>query len=270
VERLTVLAHSASDYAAMARAPSLARVGTLDLRRNNCGPAGARALANSPRLTDLCGLVLAKNGLGRQGLAALTGSEHLTGLVHLDLEDNGLDPASVGLLGDWPERHDLFRLSLKDNPLGGNVLNRLLDGGPPERLRALNLSNTGTVLADVLALSAAEMPLRELDLSRNAGVDASCLDALFRAVWIGELERLDLGYTGMSADVAYRIGERELPRLRELVLTGVPCRGGSIEDLARSPRLPALKLIDVRSSGYDGDRTRAEQAKKRGVTIRYR
>jgi len=75
--------------AAIAAAPSAAKLHTLSLGFAGLGPAGARALAQSTLLTSVTTLNLEGNDIGDDGAQALAGSKALAGLRVLKLGDSG-------------------------------------------------------------------------------------------------------------------------------------------------------------------------------------
>ena len=269
VERLTVLCTSSSDLDAMAQAPPLGHVGTLDLRRNVLRKRGAQALARSPILTDLCGLVLSKTSLGRMGLEAITGSPYLTGLARLEMDDNSLDAASMVLLGRWPGKANLIRLSLAGNAVGDGMA-ALLGGERWERLRELSLRDCNLTGAALAALAAAPLRLHQLDLSQNLQIDSACLPGLLSARWLGSLERLDLSYTIVGLEGIRALADCErLGGLRHLSYSGQALAPDSLRSIIHSPHLKNLRCLDVRLSGNRFSQGLLEAARQRGLTILY-
>jgi uncharacterized protein (TIGR02996 family) len=269
VERLTVLCTSSADLDAMAQAPPLGQIGTLDLRRNVLRKRGAQALARSPMLTDLCGLILSKTSLGLTGLGEIVSSPYLNGLVRLELDGNGLGAMSMGQLGLWPGKGNLLRLSLGENRLGGGIA-ALVDGEGWQRLRELSLRESHLDGGDLSALAAAPLGLRQLDLSRNVGIDSPGLLGLLSAKWLGSLERLDLSYTTVADDGMQALTECErLTGLRHLSFSGLRLHDRTVRSIISSPHLKSLRCLDLRLSGYQLSRDLLDAARERGLTILY-
>jgi len=55
---------------------------------NQIGYEGAEALANAPHLSNLTTLNLGRNQIGANGIKALFNGSHLTNLTELNLEEN--------------------------------------------------------------------------------------------------------------------------------------------------------------------------------------
>jgi uncharacterized protein (TIGR02996 family) len=109
------------DARALAAAPWLAGLTTLDLHRNRLGPEGVAALVSSPHLTSLRTLDLSENQLGEDGLRALAASLCLAGVRRLLLRENGLGGQTAAILASSPHLGQLRHLSLATNALGSTT-----------------------------------------------------------------------------------------------------------------------------------------------------
>lgn len=105
----------ADGMAALAAAPHLGRLTTLDLARNDVADAGTVALAGAPWLAGLRRLNLEENGLSDVGVAALAASPGASGLVRLALGRNGITDAGVRALAASPHLAGLQWLGLHRN-----------------------------------------------------------------------------------------------------------------------------------------------------------
>ncbi len=90
---------------AIADTPNATQMRVLDFRENRLGDRGAIALAQSPHLRSLVHLDLANNLIEDDGAMALAESAALTGLICLDLGGNLITPAIARRLREhWGER----------------------------------------------------------------------------------------------------------------------------------------------------------------------
>jgi uncharacterized protein (TIGR02996 family) len=96
----------------LAASPLLTNVHTLNLERNQVGPAGARALAVSPYASGLIDLNLSHNSIDPEGMIALAQSETLTSLRRLDLEFNPIGDRGVEALAGSALLQRLVNLNL--------------------------------------------------------------------------------------------------------------------------------------------------------------
>ena len=93
----------------------MAATGSLDLRRVEMGPAGARSLAESPSLADVETLVLDGNSVGDAGLTALAGSPYAKRLKVLSLRENRISDDGTRALARSPVMATLRVLDLTGN-----------------------------------------------------------------------------------------------------------------------------------------------------------
>jgi uncharacterized protein (TIGR02996 family) len=103
----------------------MAATGTLDLRRVEMGPAGARAIAESPSLADVETLVLDQNSVGDAGLTAIAGSPHAKRLKVLSLRENRISDDGTRALARSPVMETLRVLDLTGNIITQPARDRL-------------------------------------------------------------------------------------------------------------------------------------------------
>ena len=90
----------------LSRHPAVAKVESLDLRKNMIGDLGLEAIAHSPQLKNLRKLDLRNNQITRVGMESLSKSKTLTQLEELDLRVNKLGrrwEEKLQQLGDFPQ-----------------------------------------------------------------------------------------------------------------------------------------------------------------------
>jgi uncharacterized protein (TIGR02996 family) len=140
--------------AALAAAPHLAHIASLDLSGADLDDAAIRTLAASPHLGRLRRLDLGNNRLGDAGAAALSRAPWLDGLTELDLRNNEFTGVGAAELLTRLDPARLRRLDLYGNSLGREGLRRWLAWrddrpatGPPPRV----LNSLGMELARVPA-----------------------------------------------------------------------------------------------------------------------
>jgi uncharacterized protein (TIGR02996 family) len=177
----------------LANSPYLGSLTHLDLSSNNLRDAGARSIAESPYLTRLTVLDLAGNDIGGPGLKALAASGNLSRLATLDLAGNFIGSESVQALADSPHLGRLAQLDLSDAHLGGDSIRALATSANLGRLRTLLLQQNqlGDSGVKALAQSPHLKRLATLNLHLNrigkAGAEALAATPSWR-----HLRKLDL------------------------------------------------------------------------------
>jgi uncharacterized protein (TIGR02996 family) len=142
-EGVRLIGVSSAHLAALADAPQLQALASLDLGGNDLDDDAARALALSPHLGRLTRLGLANNRIGGRGVRALAKSPHLGRLTWLDLRNNWLlqrNAPDLRPLLDSPLGRRLRRLDLHGADLDRRTAQEYAqwraerDGDPPRRL----------------------------------------------------------------------------------------------------------------------------------------
>ena len=87
--------------AKLLQSPHLARIQSLNLRRNALGDAEVAALAASPHLANLRWLELGINKLGAAGLEALAASRNLPRLGYVGLATNAIPDPMPQHADEW-------------------------------------------------------------------------------------------------------------------------------------------------------------------------
>ena len=118
VEEAAFRPDPSADPAALAAAPSLARLRALILAYVGLGDAGAALLLESPFLGRLTELSLAGNGLSGATVALIAAAPRLAGLVALDLRDNALGDDAATTLAASPHLTGLRTLQMVNTQLG--------------------------------------------------------------------------------------------------------------------------------------------------------
>jgi uncharacterized protein (TIGR02996 family) len=113
----------------LVRAPVFARMAERDraivLRNVEMGPVGAKALADAPALRHVHTLDLERNAIGDTGLAELATSPHLVNLRELLLRDNRIGGHGPAVLAQSPLMATLRVLDLNDNIVTVDCQDRL-------------------------------------------------------------------------------------------------------------------------------------------------
>ena len=141
--RLALQGNHLGDAGTIALVESLAftrmaeRDGSIDLRRVEMGPTGARALAACAALTAVHTLDLEGNTIGDAGLIALAGSPYLTSLRVLALNENRVSDDGARALSRSPLMRTLVRLDLTGNIVTQESQDRLIEASVQHNWRGL-------------------------------------------------------------------------------------------------------------------------------------
>jgi uncharacterized protein (TIGR02996 family) len=256
------------DFLATSHATSLV---ALDLSENAFGDAGARAIAHAPRLArlrslelDLCEITsagvaalveapfwpllrhldLGRNPLGVDGAIALDGAAHPVRLGSLGLADVELSRAGADVLAGVEWLAQLAALDLSRNWLGES--HALLDALGAGGVRSLALATTALDADSLAALTPLWRRVVHLDLHGNVFHDiAALLD--------GEspIQTLDLCSCGLPESAAIALGRIRAPRLRTLQLDDNPLGNAGVSALLRSRLIAHVRKLDVASCELD-------------------
>jgi uncharacterized protein (TIGR02996 family) len=140
--------------AALARAPWLGGLTSLDLEGNDIGPEGAKALAGSTVLSNLRSLELGRNGIGEDGARALAGSTVLSRLRHLSLCSNELGARGSRALLLSPQLANLWSLNLEYNSFTDKTASAVAAATPLQQLRRLSFDTRKLTAEGERALAA--------------------------------------------------------------------------------------------------------------------
>jgi len=240
----------------------------LDLADNPIGDRGARAIASAPRLERLESLDLRRCEITADGLSALVDAPFWPKLRRLDLAENPLGlPGAISLVEAPPPKR-LGELSLANTDGTRDAMPLLADVSWLWQLRIVDLSHNEVspallgALADVRALrivqveldgasAAALAPifaqLRHLAIARNPLGDAG----LATFAGDGEIETLDLRHCDLSDAALRLIAAQAWPRLRVLALSGNAFTSDGIAALVRSPIASRLVRLDLANCDLD-------------------
>ncbi|HYT88994.1 MAG TPA: TIGR02996 domain-containing protein [Gemmataceae bacterium] len=239
----------ATDLAALARWPGMARLRSLTLSGNDPGRDGLRALLRSPHVTGLKELTLRANGLDGRGMQEFGGARPELRLDVLDLGENvledvgasdlalapclselkvlELDRCEIRLSGArWlvnaPFRSTLRLLNVNDNTFGPEGLYRLLEKKPPCLHTLLMRQNDlGDEGAAHLAESPASNTLLEVDLAQN-GMGDHAARALAKSKHLRNLLVLRLGCNEFSKSAAAALAQSPLGKRLAVLETTNP------------------------------------------------
>jgi uncharacterized protein (TIGR02996 family) len=209
VEEVRFRRDPTAEPAALAGAPSLARLRSLILDYVPLGDAGLARLIGSPHLGRLTELWLPGNDLGAGGAALVAAAPRLAGLVILDLRDNDLGDAGARALTASRTLSGLGALQLVNTRVGDPGAEALASG-PWRGLTQLYLGHNRIRDAGAQALArSAPASLRVLDLRANA-VGNIGARALSGSAPLGDLELLDLegNPIDIAGDLRQRFGHR--------------------------------------------------------------
>ena len=171
---------------------AFARLTTLDLAGNHCGPDGAEAVADMHHLTGLTTLNLRGNLIGSDGMLALAHAEHLSSLTALLLGAGGHDDSAneigamgIGSLVSSPELTRLQRLDLDGNDLDASSVAMLVKSHRVAGLTELVLSfnKIGPAGARAIAKSPHLANLKLLNFY-NCGLKDSGVSALIASRYL--------------------------------------------------------------------------------------
>ena len=230
----------------------------LTLVRCDLGDDGLLALARSPGLASLQTLRVCHSRLSGPGAASLLRLADLAPLRELTLSDApGLDAATadalMDALADSPCARTLTRLDLSRTGLsdaGARALARVARQGALPALNSLLMTSVGLGPrgARALARDAGPLKLHALELRGNLRMGDASAQALADSVALGELTRLDLGYTAMGDAGARALAQSpHLGALRELDLSPnqITDEGALAMMSARSLKAAWLTLLNL-------------------------
>jgi uncharacterized protein (TIGR02996 family) len=148
--------------AALARAPWLGGLTSLDLEGCVVEPEGAKALAGSTALSNLRSLNLDRNGIGPDGARALADSTVLSRLRHLSLSSSMSAVPEAGQLGAHgcralllsPRLANLWSLNLEYNSFTDKTASAVAASTPLHQLRRLSFDTRGLTAEGERALAA--------------------------------------------------------------------------------------------------------------------
>jgi uncharacterized protein (TIGR02996 family) len=208
---------------ALAASPLVARLASLDLKKNLLGPAAALALASSPHLTQLTRLNLSGNRIGDEGARALAGARHLAWLTELHLRNNNIKAGGARALVASPLPARLRFLDLRETkPLEDAGVVLLVCSGAPSLQTRLDLreQHIGPEGARALAESPHVSQVTWLDLSDNPVEDAGAR-ALAASPYLGQLTHLHLEHARITdAGAEALASSQRLSALEHLNLEG--------------------------------------------------
>jgi uncharacterized protein (TIGR02996 family) len=193
------------------------RLTELTIEQAFLGPRATHQFGIVGQQRALVALDVSSCGIG-YGLQHLATSGWLTGLQCLNLSANAIGDGGVRALAASPLPRTLAALDLGRNSLDGSELGRLFQAFDAPRLKSLRLAHN---------------ELRP-----------GLLGALPGAETLARLEHLDLGHTGQLDRAGIHGFVATLP-LTTLRLAGCQIGDAGLRDLAKSPRLANLRLLDL-------------------------
>ena len=219
---------------AIAGAPRLAQLASLELDTCEISGAAVQALVESPLWQTLRVLDLSRNPLGVDGALALAGAPRPRHLHALALADADLDGDAARLLATTPWLHQLTAVDLSRNAVTGELVAALRD------VRDLRLADAKPVDDVRAALAAACERAWRLDLGGVALGDTVALPD--RAP---ELYRLDIGGCRIDRAAAARLGRADYPHLRRLELGPGTLGDAELAALLESPLAAQLHALGL-------------------------
>ncbi len=231
---------------AIAATPTLR--GLRRLRILGIEPAGMAALAMAPHMATVSTLEIPQSHLGVEGLRALARSPNFTALRRLQLESARLGPHDLEPLATSPIAGALHHLRVHRNKLGERGARELATAFP--QLELLDVEATELSGDGVRALLASRRlgKLVSLDLSRNALVDADVAAAI-EALELPALRHLACVENQLEAATTAALARSSrLADLRSLDLSGNPLGDPGVIALATTERLPALDVLRIKST----------------------
>jgi uncharacterized protein (TIGR02996 family) len=246
---------------ALAKAPELGRLRSLDLTQNVMRTPGVRHLANSPYVANLTELVLNRNGIDAQAARALAESPNLSSLRSLSMVRALFGHHPLHALVASPCNLRLTRLNVGDGRFGGR-LGPLVNSPNLAHLTDLDLHYTRLGDSDVEELVRSPLlpRLRALNVYLN-NIGPAGLAALAET---HQLARLNLSHNPVAEGIATLASTRTARHLAHLELFCTrdldrqpQGHGLAVANaLAGSPHLGNLRHLDlghgfIRDAGLD-------------------
>jgi hypothetical protein len=226
---------------ALAQAPQLASLRSLNLSHNRLGAEGVTVVAESPFFKQVRRLDLSYTEGGTRGLISLFNGPALHQVSHLSYLNNGLDFTKAEEGGTpWPS---LRRLDI--NPLTDLGLSWLLDRSRLRSLRHLVAIRGGLTGAGFLTLLRSSLPrsLVSLYLSSNR---LGPLDGLPPSLDFPRLRALEMSDCRLGDQGTARLlGGLRAPNLRRLSLYQNDLSNEAVRALASNPTYRNLEHLSM-------------------------
>jgi len=231
-------------------------------------------VARHPRLARLRKLEMCKAEIDANTLREFLASPHAANLTSLAIGDNEIGSEGAELLSYASPLENLRELNIRHNGVGSEGLLALARNAGLPKLRQLNICGNMHTADDVLALleSPHRGELRSLNLwftnLRDAGLRK--LIACPSLQRITSLNLCNNNFTLNGVIAFFKCGSLE--KLEELYLGFSPITVELVHEFLNSPRLPALKLLNLHGCpAIDADQQRAFKRKyKTRVSFQYR
>ncbi len=258
-------------FAQLVNCPRLAQLRELDLWLNKLGDKGVQILIDSPYLTRLTTLDLGSNDVSMAGMRSLSAWPVHKQLKYINLAGNPIGNVGARELLSWPSLTDL---TLSSDDIGPEWVSALVGSPLLSRLRGLSVGgNIGNEGVRLLADCPRPIRLAQLNLSScNLDFTASA-PSLHQAVWLRELNILDLGNNRIASagarDLADLASLGHLPKLKVLYLEGAEIDDAGVYALADCPL--ARQLEELNLSGNQFSKKAWSRLRKRigGRVVKY-
>lgn len=240
----------ATDLAALARWPGLARLRTLNLSGNNIGGRGLRALLTLPHLGDLKELILINNALDAPAMKEFGGARPDLQLDVLDLGSNFIGDVGASDLALASCLHELKVLHLDSCEIKSSGARWLIYAPFLGTLRRLNVNHNGFGPEELYRLLELKPPfLHTLQMADNDLGDegaAHLAESPTSAVFLD----VNLEHNDLRDQAARSLGKsKHLKNLVILRLQGNEFSEQGVAALAASPLGKRLAIRDVRDLG---------------------
>jgi uncharacterized protein (TIGR02996 family) len=252
--RLVSCGVTAPEAAALAAAPWLANLRTLDLSHYE-------RMDGSPNntISRNTGIFLAiaaghTNHLGDEGFRALLESPHLGSLETLIVANNWISVDSARLLWNARRVPKLRHLDMSYNYLLADGLLELIESPLMKRLESLEIQadEVGSAAVAALAASSNARNLKRLDVSGTTAYDdrpkltSAAAEAIAGSPNLKNLEHLVLTFSAITASGAVALAKStKLKSLKTLWLGNNPLRDRGARAFASSPLLGQLQTLDL-------------------------
>lgn len=188
---------------ALAHSTGLTRLVGIDFGYNELDAGQLLPLINSSEIARVQDLTIAGNLVGDRGALAVASATHLSHLRHLDVEGCKITHEGMARLQAAPHLRRLESFTCFDNPIGNAGARIVREMDMADRLRVLDLSNTG--------------------------MDDDGLGSLDLRPW-PSLFRLDVGFNRLQGTSLGTFGRsNHFPRLSYVGLHGNPIAEATIE-----------------------------------------